>query len=255
MKKLYILKVGTTFPAILDKFEDFDSWTLKGLGEVKVEICILDAEHGDIFPDVKDCAGLIITGSHSMVTENLPWSVRIEKWIPLLLEYNVPILGICYGHQLLAKATGGRVNFHRIGKEIGTVHVNLLEESYDDPLFKSFPQSFPAHAVHSQTIRNLPPQAICLAANTFEPNHIFRLGDCAWGVQFHPEYNADIMRAYIEEQSVELTSEGIDVQKILSEVEDTSIASATLRNFALFVEGKLTNSFDPKKRKRDQLTI
>ena len=80
-----------------------------------------------------------------------------------------------------------------------------------------------------------------MAVNNHEPNHAFRLGDCAWGVQFHPEYNTDIMRSYIEEQADELDSAGMDVPELLCAVAETPIAAKTLKNFARIVEGRLAN--------------
>jgi GMP synthase (glutamine-hydrolysing) len=158
-----------------------------------------------------------------------------------LLEARIPIFGICYGHKLLARAAGGQVGFHRCGREIGTVAVQLLPNSKNDDLFRMLPQSFFVHVMHSQTVLDLPPGARRLAANAFERNHAFRFGDCAWGVQFHPEYNADIMRSYIKEQAVEIESAGLDVSELLRAVVKTSVAAKTLRTFVRFVEGRLTN--------------
>ena len=121
MKKLFIIKAGTTFHNTAKQYGDFDQWTLSWLGPIDMEICILDAEHGASLPLATECAGVIVTGSHSMVTDNLPWSKKIEAWIPSLLESQIPFFGICYGHQLLARSLGGEVGDHPGGKEIGTV--------------------------------------------------------------------------------------------------------------------------------------
>ena len=239
MKKLYIIKVGTTFSTTAKHLGDFDSWTASALGVVAVKTCILDVENGADLPQVEECAGVVITGSHAMVTDKLPWSIKLEKWIPLLLEASIPLFGICYGHQLLAEATGGQVGFHPQGKEIGTVPVYLLSDGADDPLFHSLPHSFVVHTTHSQSVLLLPPGATRLAANDYEPNHAFRLGHCVWGVQFHPEYNGDIMRAYINEQEEELKSAGLDSAELCRTVSETPVAAETLRNFARLVEERL----------------
>jgi len=241
MKKLYIIKVGTTYSTTAKKFGDFDVWTVAALGDVDVEICIVDAEHGDALPNAGKCAGVVITGSHAMVTDDLPWSVKIEKWIPSLLEASTPLFGICYGHQMLARAVGSQVGFHPHGKEIGTVAVHLLSDCANDTLFRSLPRSFVVHVAHSQAVLRLPRSAVRLAANAYEPNHAFRLGGCAWGVQFHPEYNADIMRSYINEQGEELKSAGLNVSELLCAASETPVAGEVLRNFACIVEERLTD--------------
>jgi GMP synthase (glutamine-hydrolysing) len=241
MKKLYIIKAGTTSPATAQQFGDFDKWTEKALGVGNVETAIVDAEHGASLPTIEECAGAVVTGSRSMVTDNLPWSVKLEEWIRSLLDSCTPLFGICYGHQLLARAAGGQVGDHPRGKEIGTVSVRLLPECATDPVFQSLPQSFLVHVTHLQTVLSLPAGATRLAANAYEPNHAFRVGDWAYGVQFHPEYNADIMRSCIQEQKDKLVAEGMDVPKLLGTVGETPVAAQTLRSFGNIVVERLAN--------------
>ncbi len=239
MKKLYIIKAGSTFPATGKQFGDFDTWTLGVLGAVKTDTRVIDAEHGGSLPPPADCAGAVVTGSHSMVTEDLPWSTGLEKWISSLMGADVPFLGICYGHQLLARAAGGEVGFHPRGMEIGTVEVRLLPDCADDPLFRSLPRRFAVHTSHSQTVLRLPPQAVRLAAGEHEPNHAFRVGRSAWGIQFHPEYDAAIMRSYIMEQADELVSAGLNAGELLAAVAETPFAAMVPGNFVRVVEGRL----------------
>ena len=235
MKKLFIVKVGTTFPATAEQYGDFDKWTLAGLGTANIDTHILDVEHGASLPNPTECAGVIVTGSHSMVTDNLAWSKKMEVWIPSLLEAKIPFLGICYGHQLLAQAMGGIVGFHPAGKEIGTVEIQLLQEYVDDNLLRFLPNRLYVHVTHSQTVLRLPPNAARLASSAHESNHIFRIGDSAWGLQFHPEYDAPIMRSYILEQAKELESAERDVSEILRTVKETPAAAGILKNFAHIV--------------------
>ncbi len=238
MKKLYIIKAGTTFPDTLALMGDFDTWTQAGLGETAQATRVLDVERGATLPAAADCAGVVITGAHTMVTDELAWSVALEKWIPTLLAAGTPLLGICYGHQLLARASGGTVGLHPRGQEIGSVAVERLDTARQDSLFKHLPSSFSAQVTHAQTVLALPPGATRLAANRHEPNHAFRLGARAWGVQFHPEFTPDIMRAYIREQAVALTAAGMEIEQLLQAVIPTPEAGSMLREFARIVEGK-----------------
>ena len=236
MRKLFIIKTGSTFPDTARQYGDFDVWTCDALGINREETCVVDVEQGAALPSVEACSGVVVTGSHAMVTDNLPWSMDVASWIPSLLEAEVPFLGICYGHQLLAHAMGGLVGSHPGGKEIGTVDVHILPEGLTDPLFRSLPLHFPAHVSHSQTVLSLPPGAVRLAANSFEPIHAFKLGKRAWGVQFHPEYEVNVMKSYILNQADELKAIGRDVSEILSTVRGTSAAKETLRRFAHIVQ-------------------
>lgn len=231
MKRLYIIKAGTTFPDIARQLGDFDKWTVDALGATGQEISIVDAEHGAPLPPVSDCAGVIVTGSHAMVTDDLPWIRALEAWVALLLDADVPFFGICFGHQLLAQAAGGAVDYHPRGEETGTVEIHLLPGSAEDPLFRTLPKKFRVHATHSQTVMRLPPNAARLAANGHDPNHAFRVGRNAWGVQFHPEYDVGIMKSYILAEAAELEFAGKDVSKLLQSVAETPVALQILRDF------------------------
>ncbi|NTW83981.1 MAG: C26 family cysteine hydrolase domain-containing family, partial [Chlorobiaceae bacterium] len=166
---------------------------------------------------------------------NLPWSIALERWIPGIVEAAVPFLGICYGHQLLGRATGGEVGYHPLGRELGTVEIRLESEGIDDPLFSNIPETFMAHSAHSQSVLRLPPGAVLLASGKYEPYHSFRIGKAAWGVQFHPEYSADIMSADICEGENDRTA----VQKDLPAVADTPFAAKVLANFADYVSSDM----------------
>ncbi len=157
MKNLWVIKAGTTFSSTLRQHGDFDRWTIDALGADPAEVRVFDVAVDASLPEPRDCAGVVVTGSHAMVTERRAWSRALEDWIPQLLESDVPLLGICYGHQLLASAMGGEVDYHPQGREIGTVDIQLLPPCAADPLFQSLPATVAVHAVHAQSVVSLPP--------------------------------------------------------------------------------------------------
>ena len=108
IRELIILKTGSTLPNLLARKGDFTDWIAAGLDAGSAAVRIVDAENGDALPAYDDVAGVVITGSHDMVTERQPWSERAAAWLPGLVERGIPTLGICYGHQLLAHAVAGR---------------------------------------------------------------------------------------------------------------------------------------------------
>lgn len=152
MKKLVIIKTGDTFPVIAGQLGDFEDWIFQGLSVAKENIQIVDVTKGETLPTVEACKGVVIAGSHDMVTQNFFWSMAIEQWVPDLIHSNIPIFGICYGHQLLAKAMGGIVDYHAGGLEIGTTRIELVQEDTSDMLFKGLPKTFTVHVCHSQTV-------------------------------------------------------------------------------------------------------
>lgn len=233
MKKLCIIKLGTTYADMKSRFGDFEHWTQNGLDAPGAFVRIVNAKNGQGLPAPEKCAGAVLTGSHAMATDNAEWSVRTENWLKELLHAGVPILGICYGHHLLARAAGGKAGYHPQGREVGTVQILVFPGAAEsDPLFSAVPKRFFAHATHSQTVLKLPPGAVHLAQSDHDPYHAFRIGGRAWGVQFHPEFSAEIMRAYIDKQAQELIHEGRSPDRLLQNVTPTPEAAAILSAFA-----------------------
>lgn len=230
-RNLYILKTGTTFPKIKKDLGDFEDWTIKAMASPNAPVRLLDMASGAMLPDPVDCLGAVITGSHSMVTDDLPWSLAIEKWLPSLVSRKIPVLAICFGHQLLGRSMGGKVAFRPGGIETGTVNVCLNSDASADPLFAELSSPFSVHVDHSQSVVSLPPGAVLVASSEDEPNMAFRIGKYAWGVQFHPEFNALIMRRYVLEQQEKLRCSGIDVERVLEDIRETPSSAGILERF------------------------
>ncbi|MEX1167072.1 MAG: gamma-glutamyl-gamma-aminobutyrate hydrolase family protein, partial [Hydrogenophaga sp.] len=141
-RPLLILKVGQTHAAIRERLGDFDDWIAAGLQRGGAQTATLDPRQGDALPDPITLAGIVITGSHAMVSDREPWSEALLPWLRRAVECQTPLLGICYGHQLLAHALGGEVGFHPGGVEIGTVEVQRNAARDNDPLIGSLPRVF-----------------------------------------------------------------------------------------------------------------
>lgn len=196
-KPLVIFKVGSTYPDIAAELGDFEHWIAAGLPGDAPPVVVVDPRAGDPLPDAAGLAGAIVTGSHSMVTDREPWSEQMAAWLRGAVAAELPVLGICYGHQLLAHALGGEVSNHPQGVELGTVEVARTDAAQNDPLFAALPARFAAQSAHRQSVRRLPEGAVLLAGNTFEAHHAYRVGPSAWGVQFHPEFSAAATAAYV----------------------------------------------------------
>ena len=93
---------------------------------------------------LENLAGIVITGSPSMVSARLDWSERTAYWLRRAVPTGLPVLGVCYGHQLLAHALGGHVGLNPAGRQIGTVTAQLIDGHKEDPLFGHLPARFPA---------------------------------------------------------------------------------------------------------------
>lgn len=143
--------------------------------------------------DLRDHDALVVLGGAMAAWEDdaAPWLPQTRRLLAEGVERGVPTLGICLGFQLLALATGGRVERGAAGLEVGYVEVDLLPAAADDPLFGPVlagtgPRFGVAHW-HQDTVTALPPGAVPLVTGPQYPAQGFRLGPAAWGVQYHPE--------------------------------------------------------------------
>ncbi|MEW5770941.1 MAG: glutamine amidotransferase [Pseudomonadota bacterium] len=236
-KPLAILKVGSTWPAMAEAHGDFDDWLRRSLGECGTHTRVVAVAQGEPLPAPETLAGAIITGSHAMVTERAAWSEMLADWLRRAVPAGLPVLGICYGHQLLADALGGEVADLEPEPEVGTITVALTEAAREDPLFHDLPPQFPAHASHVQSARRLPAQAVRLAGSAREPHHAFRIGARAWGVQFHPEFDTVSMRAYVERWAGRPDAPRQDWTAIHAQVRETPDAARIARRFACLALG------------------
>jgi GMP synthase (glutamine-hydrolysing) len=140
-----------------------------------------------------------------------------------------PVLGICFGHQLIAQALGGEVQRNPRGREIGTVRVQRVA---DDPIFVGLPRAFDVHATHVDAVVELPPGAEVLATTSLDDVAAFRVGPWVKAVQFHPELDADVMRGYLRARAHLVREEGGDPDALLARVHDGVRGPDVLRNFA-----------------------
>jgi GMP synthase (glutamine-hydrolysing) len=196
MSKFLIFKAGSTYSHIKLMAGDTHEWIIKAVN--RPELCFETVEL-DKQPDAinfKAYSGIFITGSHSNVTEKQTWMLHAHQLIKQGMAAGIPILGICFGHQLLADALGGMVDYCPRGGESGIVEVWLKNGT--NPLTKNLPRQFKAFAAHEQTVITMPDGAICHGTNLQEHHHIVEFAPKTWGVQYHPEFTPHISNAYFD---------------------------------------------------------
>jgi GMP synthase (glutamine-hydrolysing) len=168
------------------------------------------------FPPDFEYDGVVVTGSAASAYWDDEWIREAGEWVREAHDRGLPILGVCFGHQLLAAALGGTVE-DMDGYEIGYRDV----EHDDSPLFEGIGEQFTVFTTHGDAVTELPEEADLIAENDYGI-HGFRVGH-AFGVQFHPEY--DIPTATRVTQNKEFLGEE-RIERVLSGITDENYATA-----------------------------
>jgi len=174
-------------------------------------------------PDLADFSGVIVLGGHLCAHDGSEpsWLEPVRDLLARALNDRVPTLAICLGAQLLAQAAGGRVGHNPIGPEYGARLIAKRSAAATDPLFAALPITPDVVQWHRDAVLALPPGAVLLAASPGCDVEAFRVGNVAWGVQFHPEATPALVRSWIAFDREALGD--YDHQMLLSRVEDVAI--------------------------------
>jgi GMP synthase-like glutamine amidotransferase len=159
----------------------------------------LDVRMPDDLPASTDgYAGLVCLGGPMSANDDLdfPWLADIRRLLAEATTRQLPTLGICLGGQLLAVANGGRVVKGPDGPEVGPLLVAKRDVGWQDPLFADMPFMPDVLQFHTDIIERLPAGAALLASATLYPNQAFRIGRCAYGLQFHIETTAELVESW-----------------------------------------------------------
>jgi len=137
------------------------------------------------YPDTFDVDGFVVTGSRSSVYWDEPWLPETRGWVAEAIERDLPALGICFGHQLLADVLGGTV------EDMGEYELGYREvrKTAETPVLSRVEDDFSVFVTHSDAVTELPPGAELTAENEYGV-HGFRQGH-VFGVQAHPEYDRE----------------------------------------------------------------
>jgi GMP synthase (glutamine-hydrolysing) len=147
--------------------------------------------------DAYDAVFVFGGAMHADQDEHHPWLADEVEWLGGVIESGTPVLGVCLGAQLIARARGARVWRIPDGPEIGWCHAELTEAGALDPVLSSLPRMFEALQWHHYTYA-LPAGAVELARSP-ACTQAFRLGESCWGVQFHPEVTASQLEGWIDD--------------------------------------------------------
>ena len=186
--RIGILQTGRAPDALIETSGDYNQMfrtLLDGQGFEFDTYAVLDG----VFPTSADAAdGWLITGSRFGVYEDHDWIPPLEDLICEIHANSLPMVGICFGHQIIAQALGGKVEKFAGGWAIGRVE------------YKQDGRTVAMNAWHQDQVTQLPDGARVLAGNDFCVNGILAYGDTIWTVQPHPEFKSDFVGGLIEKR-------------------------------------------------------
>ena len=202
MKRIGILQCDRVRPELIERHGDYPDM-FRGLLEPQlrrpsgstVSLPVFDVEHGRYPDDPADCYAYLITGSRAGVYDPEPWIRPLMGFARELHRRRIPVAGICFGHQLLAQALGGRAEKSAKGWGVGIRRVAVAAQR---PWMQPPLAAFELIYSHQDQVTRLPPGARRLAGDTFCPNAMFELDRLVLGCQGHPEFSPEYAAALLD---------------------------------------------------------
>ena len=220
-KHVQIISCGPGLSEINNQYGQSSDWVREMIKEKVLNIDIVKIYNGEM-PLCDPQNIWIVTGSRYSVYDNIDWIDTFKKHIKKGINAKVSMLGICFGHQLLASCLGGKVEKNINGWELGSYKISLTAEGQSNLLFNNFQNNDIVYESHQDVVSSLPSGAIELAY-TNKGNQSFCVDDFLYGVQFHPEFTYDVIRKLMDlrlERGVE-----VDDEKILESKNGKNILS------------------------------
>jgi GMP synthase (glutamine-hydrolysing) len=194
--KILFLKCGAANPEMAARCGDYEDWFRGAMDGVEWDL--VETYKGPWRADVRDYAGVLVSGSPRSVTAPEAWMDEVAALVRDADQRGRPVLGVCFGHQLIGWAYGGRVVKNPRGWELGTHEVHLTDAGKQDPLFRGLSHGLHVNETHEDAVDEtaLPEAVTVLAHNAQTPVQAIAAGDHVRGVQFHPEIAGPVSREY-----------------------------------------------------------
>jgi GMP synthase (glutamine-hydrolysing) len=218
--KIGILNAGHP-PEELAQAGPYDHYFKRLLGEDVFTYAAWNVVDGVMPESIHEAEGWLITGSRHGAYEDHPWIPPLEQFIRDCYATRVPMIGVCFGHQIIAQAMGGKVEKFDAGWAIGATTYDIAGESVA------------VNAWHQDQVVDKPAQAEVIGSNAFCANAALVYGDRLWTIQPHPEFGHDFIEGLIQHRGKGMIPETQlkDAKARLTEPLDNHKVAAQMRAF------------------------
>ena len=201
MKDILIIECGPSLSDVSKHYGFAPEWIMESLKNKECNFTWVKSYEGETVKP-KDGDAWIITGSPCSVYDEMDWMLDLEEKLRSVQLLKKPVLGICFGHQLIAKSFGGKVELNPNGWELGAYPVQFTEAGEKSQIFSGMDDNAIVYESHQDSVTVLPENAIELARNNMG-NQAFIIHDYFYGVQFHPEFSWEVIKMYASIRSAE----------------------------------------------------
>ena len=229
--KIGILQCDDVADELQAEFGNYPAMFEEMLGEVAtdLEFVTYRVTDGELPKSVHDCDGYLTTGSRYGVNDGFAWIDALEKFVVDLDDAKIKFVGICFGHQMLAKALGGQVKVSDQGWGVGITRNDVdIEKDWMSPAQKSFNLV----VSHHEQVTRLPQGVEVLASSDFCPYYMLQFNDHMMSIQGHPEFSKAYSSALMDKRADRIPADRISSGRCsLSETSHDDVMMQWIVNF------------------------
>ena len=194
-----VLRAGTALRKTQQRCGDYGQMFVDLFSEPGQRWEVHDVENGDLPVRVNDYDGFVITGSRFSAYDDIAWIRRLQQFIRRIFQDEIPLIGICFGHQIIAQALGGEVRTNPRGWDVGLRKLVPTREAKRFPPWKNAKALPRILECHQDIVSRLPPGAVHLASSELTEFEMYRIGRSVLSIQGHPEFDNETVREIIAE--------------------------------------------------------